>query len=127
MFMHRHPVTRPLHGLALAAAIWIAAAPLMRAAAQDATAYELTVVDSRGKKEVLGKVPASAIAPRVSPDGDKFAIALAEAGAPARVWVGDLEAPDKRKVLPAAGSGANVPGVWSADGTQIFLSGAGNG
>jgi eukaryotic-like serine/threonine-protein kinase len=125
MSMHR-PVRRLAAFAFTTAALWLAAAPLMRAAAQEATAYELAIVDSRGKKQVLGKVPATTVAPRVSID-DKLALGISDAGAPARVWVSDLDAPDKRKALAAAGPAANLPGIWSADGKHLYVAGAGNG
>lgn len=129
MSMHHRfrPSTTRRLALTLGASL-LALAPLSRLAAQDAAGYELAIVDSRGKKEVVGKLPAGTIAPRISPDGDRFAVGLAEsAGAPTRIALIDIEDLAKRTLLPAAGAGANVPGGWSPDAKQLVFSAAGNG
>lgn len=74
------------------------------ATAQEPRGYELTVVDMKGKKEVLGTLPANATLPRGAPDGDLVAYALTQPGAEGapptlQLWVAEVEHLDKRHAL----------------------------
>lgn len=104
-------------------------APLL---AQSSSGYELALVDMRGKKQVLGKLPASVFAPRVSPDGEKVAFELADPAAtdqtaPTKLWVAELEQLDKRRVLPQVGTTTNMAPVWTEDGERLVFQVGGNG
>ena len=102
------------------------------ALAQETPAYELALVDLQGKKRVLGSLPASVFAPRVSPDGRQVAFELADAAtaqAPAavRLWVADIDHPDQRRSLPLVGTGRNWAPVWSTDGLRLVFLVSGTG
>ncbi len=106
-------------------------APLL-AQAQQPAGYELAIVDMRGKKQVLGTLPASVYAPRVSPDGEKVAFELADAAAtdpaaPRKLWVAELEQLGKRRALPQVGTTTNMAPVWTEDGERLVFQVAGNG
>ena len=101
------------------------------AAAQQVTGYELALVDLKGKKTVLGTLPASVFAPRISPDGKKVAFELADPGASEgpstmRLYVAELTHPDQRRALPMVGTGSNWAPMWSSDGERLvfLVSGA---
>jgi Tol biopolymer transport system component len=129
MHINRRPSGRCF--LALCSTLLLAqfSAPLL---AQSPSGYELAIVDMRGKKQVLGKLPASVFAPRVSPDGEKVAFELvdpaaADQAATRKLWVADLEQLDKRRALPAVGTTTNMAPVWTDDGERLVFQVAGNG
>jgi Tol biopolymer transport system component len=100
--------------------------------AQTPAGYELALVDTRGNKQVLGRLPASVYAPRVSPDGEKVAFELADPAAtdpaaPRKLWVAELEQLDKRHALPQVGTTSNMAPVWTEDGERLVFQVAGNG
>lgn len=96
------------------------------AAAEQASGYELALVDLKGKKQVLGTLPASVFSPRVSPDGKQVAFELADPGptdgsAPVRLYVAELVRLDQRRVLPMVGTGRNWAPIWSNDGQRLVF------
>jgi eukaryotic-like serine/threonine-protein kinase len=100
----------------------------------DPAAFQLALVDEQGQKTVLGTLPPSLFAPRVSPDGKRVAFELAEDGAPAgqppnmRLYVADLNALDKRRALQyTLTSTRNIAPVWSPEGDFIVFLAQGNG
>src|SRR5687768_4573334 len=77
----------------------------------------LALVDRSGKSTVLGIVPASTYAPRVSPDGRRV---VYDAGG--TIWIAETSALGSRRRLA---SGAYP--LWSSDGSRVlFIVGAGN-
>ncbi|HTV79335.1 MAG TPA: hypothetical protein VMF03_13830 [Steroidobacteraceae bacterium] len=109
----------------------IAAAP---AAEQQGNHVQLVLVDLQGQKKVLGNLPDSVVAPRVSPDGRRvtFELAGAAAGgaAPASetVEVADLDQLDQRREVPQTiVEPRNLSPVWSPDEQWIVFQGSGNG
>jgi len=97
-------------------------------------AYQLALVTEQGQKTVLGTLPASVFAPRISPDGKQVAFELAEDGAPAgqptnmRLYVADLNALDKRRALQfTLTSTRNIAPIWSPEGDFIIFLALGNG
>jgi len=95
--------------------------------AQEVKGYELALVDMRGNKDVLGTLPPSVFAPRVSPDGSKVVFELADAPAaggttgPTQLWVAPLDDISKRRALPPVGTGRSLAGVWTPDGKRIVF------
>jgi Tol biopolymer transport system component len=111
----------------LAAAMAAATTMATPALAQEVKGYELALVDMRGGKDVLGTLPPSIFAPRVSPDGTQVVFELADApaadGAPAptRLWVAPLDDISKRRQVPPVGTGRNLAGVWTPDGKRVVF------
>ena len=96
--------------------------------------FELALVDLQGQKKVLGTLPGSVFAPRISPNGKQVAFELADESAAAnqpritRVYVADLDKLDKRRALQlTTASVQNWAPVWSPDGDWIAFLASGNG
>jgi Tol biopolymer transport system component len=105
------------------------------AAAQIPRSFELAIVDMKGNRKVLGTLPGSVFAPRVSPDGKTVAFELADAAAgpasgqqAARLQVADLDKLDKRRAMPVTpGRLTDWAPIWSPDGQQLVYLSQGNG
>ncbi len=102
-------------------------------AAEPKTGYELTLVDVQGHKKVLGTVPDSVVAPRVSPDGTRVAFEQTDPpvakGAPSltNVYVGELDAIDKRKIMRnTVIATKDISPVWAADSQWVAFVATGN-
>ena len=82
--------------------------------AQAPAGFDLALVDVDGTKTVLGRLPPSTYAPRLSPDGRRIAFETRDRSGPdgARLWVAELSDLSARRALPrhggAAGLGADV-------------------
>jgi serine/threonine-protein kinase len=92
----------------------------------------LSLVGLDGKRTILGTLPGSVFAPRVSPDGNRVVFELRDEKpvngvTPERVWIAELKKPDKRKALPMVGSGRNWAPLWSRDGQRVIFLVSGNG
>jgi Tol biopolymer transport system component len=103
-------------------------------AAQEPKVFELTLVDMKGNKKVLGTLPGSVFAPRVSPDGEQVAFELADPAGPgagqqaARLHVASLDKPDQRRALPLTpGRLTDWAPIWSLDGQRLVYLSQGNG
>jgi eukaryotic-like serine/threonine-protein kinase len=125
-----------LAALAIAGASQAAEQPSVPApsAAPGPAAYQLALVTEQGQKTVIGTLPPSIFAPRISPDGKRVAFELAEDGAPAgqqpnmRLYVADLNALDKRRALQyTLTSTRNIAPMWSPEGDFIVFLAQGNG
>jgi Tol biopolymer transport system component len=97
-----------------------------------AAKYELALVDLQGQKKVLGTLPGSVVAPRVSPDGKRVAYEMFNTPEPGEpqltlIYVSELDKLDKRKAMQVTViSRQNTAPAWSADGDWIALRASGN-
>lgn len=120
----------------LAAAAALAVTGIAHAAQPTPAApgFELALVDLQGQKKVLGTVPATTVAPRVSRDGRRVAFeqfdkaASAEEFDTTRIYVAPLDKledklPLKVTVIARTNSGA----VWSPEGDRVAFVAQGNG
>ncbi len=117
-----------MKALALGCALLLAASGAAAAAADGpAASYELALVDLAGHKQVLGSLPNSVFAPRLSPDGKQVAFELADAAppavepAPVRLYVAPLHHLEQRRALPLVGTRQNWAAVWSTDGKRLVF------
>jgi Tol biopolymer transport system component len=92
--------------------------------------FELTLVDVDGKRKVLGQLPPSVYAPRVSPDGGRVAFETRDPSSPdgARLWTAELADIAGRRPLPLVVGPINWAPMWTLDGERLvfIVSGAGN-
>jgi Tol biopolymer transport system component len=77
--------------------------------------YRLTLVDRTGKRTLVGMVPVSTFAPRVSPDGREVVFDTQEDGA---LWIAKLSDLSTKRRLSTGGS--NRGEIWSDDGRRMF-------
>lgn len=119
---------RIVRGAALALASLVLLGSL-HAHAQQPAGFELTLIDIEGKRTVLGDLPPSTYAPRVSPDGKRVAFeTLDRSGADgARLWTAELLNLAGRKPLPLVVGPVNWAPMWTLDGERLvfIVSGAG--
>src|SRR5678815_4883216 len=90
--------------------------------AQAPAGYELTLVDVDGTKKVLGQLPPTVYAPRISPDGKRVAFETRDLKGPDgfRLWTADLADPAGRRPFPLTGV-ANWAPMWSPDGQRLVF------
>jgi len=102
-------------------------------AAEPATGLQLTLVDMQGNRKVLGTLPDSVVAPRLSPDGRQVAFELTDppaANTPpgSKVYVADLDKLDQRRAIPQTiVEPRNLSPVWSPDDIWLVFQASGNG
>lgn len=92
--------------------------------AQAPAGYELALVNVDGTKQVLGQLPPTVYAPRISPDGKRVAFETRDLpGAPdgPRLWTADLSNIAARKVLPLVGGAINWAPMWTPDGQRLVF------
>lgn len=80
---------------------------------------ELAYVDREGRREVIGTVPDTTFAPRLSPDGSRIALDIE-----GTIWMAAAGSPEKRTRL-TQGDSDQFP-LWSPDGKEIVFTSARN-
>lgn len=80
---------------------------------------ELAYVDRAGRREIIGTVPDTTFAPRLSPDGSRIALDIE-----GTIWVAPSASIEQRTRLTQGGSD-QFP-VWSDDGKEIVFTSARN-
>jgi Tol biopolymer transport system component len=95
----------------------------LAAHAQAPAGFELTLIDVDGKRNVLGELPASVYAPRISPDGKRVAFETRDPSSPdgARLWTADLTNIAGRQPLPLVVGPVNWAPMWSVDGERLVF------
>ena len=93
------------------------------ARAQMPAGFDLTLVDVGGSKEVLGQLPPSVYAPRVSPDGRRVAFETRDPSGPdgARLWTAELSDIEGRRPLPLVVGPVNWAPMWTPDGERLVF------
>jgi eukaryotic-like serine/threonine-protein kinase len=112
----------------LALVACIASITAGHAAEQHGNTVQLVLVDLQGQKKVLGSLPDSVVAPRISPDGKQVAFELTDAPASVKVYVADLDHLDQRRALQQTiVETRNLSPIWSHDELWVVFQGSGNG
>jgi len=91
--------------------------------AQAPVGFELALVAVDGTKTVLGQLPASVYAPRISPDGKRIAFEtrdLSGADGP-RLWTAEMSNIAGRKPLPLVVGQINWAPMWTPDGDRVVF------
>jgi eukaryotic-like serine/threonine-protein kinase len=90
--------------------------------AQAPAGYELALVNVDGTKTVLGQLPPTVYAPRISPDGKRVAFETRDLKGPDgfRLWTADLANPAGRRPFPLTGV-ANWAPMWTPDGQRLVF------
>ena len=85
--------------------------------------FELTLIDVGGTRRVLGPLPASVYAPRVSPDGSRVAFETRDPSGPdgARLWTANLGDIAGRRPLPLVVGPVNWAPMWTPDGERLVF------
>jgi Tol biopolymer transport system component len=93
------------------------------ARAQMPSGFELTLVGIDGTKKVLGQLPATVYAPRVSPDGTRVAFETRDQSGPdgPRLWTAELSNVAGRKPLPLVAGPINWAPMWTPDGQRLVF------
>jgi Tol biopolymer transport system component len=92
--------------------------------AQAPAGYELALVNVDGTKQVLGQLPPTVYAPRISPDGRRVAFETRDlSGGPdgPRLWTADVSNIAARKVLPLVAGAINWAPMWTPDGQRLVF------
>lgn len=128
--------TRPMGkrsgaGLSTAAVATAAAAIVlaMQAAAGQAPAtYDLTLAAVDGTTKILGRLPATVLAPRVSPDGQEIAFDMRDPESPdgGGLWVAPISNLDARRSVPGTGAPLNGAPLWTPDGERLLFLASGS-
>ena len=91
--------------------------------AQAPAGFELALVDVDGTKKVLGQLPPSVYAPRISPDGQRVAFETRDLSGPdgPRLWTANLSDIAGRKALPLVAGAINWAPMWTPDGQRLVF------
>ena len=83
--------------------------------------FELTLVEVDGTSKVVGRLPASVYAPRVSPDGKRIAFETRDPSGPdgPRLWVAELSDLAGRRPFANTPGPMNWAPMWSTDGERL--------
>ena len=93
------------------------------ARAQTPAGFELTLVDVDGTKKVLGQLPPTVYAPRISPDGKRVAFETRDPSGPdgPRLWTAELSNIAGRRPLPLVAGAINWAPMWTPDGERLVF------
>jgi len=91
------------------------------ASAQTQGGFELTLFDVDGTSKVVGRLPLSVYAPRVSPDGKRIAFETRDPSGPdgPRLWVAEISDLAGRRPFANAPGPMNWAPMWTPDGERL--------
>jgi Tol biopolymer transport system component len=95
---------------------------------QAVSGYDLALFDLDGARTVVGRLPASVYAPRVSPDGRRIAFETRDPSGPdgGRLWVAELSDLAGRRPLPSTGTPLNWAPMWTPDAERLLFLASGD-
>jgi Tol biopolymer transport system component len=93
------------------------------ARAQMPAGYELALVGLDGTKKILGQLPPTVYAPRISPDGRRIAIETRDLSGPdgPRLWTAEISNIAGRRPLPLVVGQINWAPMWTPDGERLVF------
>jgi Tol biopolymer transport system component len=85
--------------------------------------FDLMLVDLNGEKTVVGRLPPSVFAPRLSPDGKRVAFETRDRSGPdgARIWIADISNLAARQPLPNPVGPVDWAPMWTLDGQRLVF------
>jgi Tol biopolymer transport system component len=91
--------------------------------AQRLVGFDLALVDVDGATKVLGRLPTSVFAPRLSPDGTRVAFETRDRSGRdgARLWIADLSDVAGRRAVPNPVGPVDWAPMWSLDGERLVF------
>lgn len=91
--------------------------------AQAPAGFELALVDIDGTKKVLGQLPPTVYAPRISPDGARVAFETRDPSGPdgPRLWTAELSNIAGRQALTLVAGAVNWAPMWTLDGQRLVF------
>ena len=91
--------------------------------AQRLVGFDLALVDLDGAKKVLGRLPPSVFAPRLSPDGKRIAIETRDRSGPdgARLWIAELSDIGGRRPVAAPVGPQDWAPMWTINGDRLVF------
>jgi Tol biopolymer transport system component len=93
------------------------------ASAQRLAGFDLALVDVDGAKTIIGRLPPSVYAPRLSPDGKRVAFETRDRSGPdgARLWVAELSDLSGRRPLADTVGPLDWAPMWTLDGERLVF------
>jgi Tol biopolymer transport system component len=93
------------------------------ARAQAPAGFELTLVDVDGTKKVLGQLPPTVYAPRISPDGRRVVFETRDPSGTdgPRLWTAELSNIAGRRALSLVAGAVNWAPMWTPDGERLVF------
>jgi len=88
---------------------------------QALTGFDLTLFDVDGNSKIVGRLPATVYAPRVSPDGKRIAFETRDPSGPdgPRLWVAELSNLAGRRPFEPTPGPMNWAPMWTPDGERL--------
>jgi Tol biopolymer transport system component len=93
------------------------------AGAQRPVGFDLVLVDVDGTKKVLGRLPASVYAPRLSPDAKRIAFETRDPSGPdgGRLWIAELSDLSSRRPITSTVGPLDWAPMWTLDGERLVF------
>jgi Tol biopolymer transport system component len=94
-----------------------------KAGGQMPAGFELALVGVDGTKKVLGQLPPTVYAPRISADGRRVAFETRDRSGPdgPRLWTAELSNIGGRRPLPLVAGAINWAPMWTLDGERLVF------
>lgn len=91
--------------------------------AQRLTGFDLALVDVDGTTSVLGRLPPSVFAPRLSPDAKRIAFETRDRSGPdgSRLWIADLSNVSARHPVASPVGPVDWAPMWTLDGERLVF------
>jgi eukaryotic-like serine/threonine-protein kinase len=116
-------IIRCFAAIMIACAVLAIVAGVTARAQQRLAGFDLVIVDLDGAKRVLGRLPPSVFAPRLSPDGTRVAFETRDRSGPdgARLWIADVSDLAGRRPVPNPVGPVDWAPLWTLDGERLVF------
>ena len=116
-------IIRCFAAIPIACAVLAILAGVTARAQQRLAGFDLVLVDLDGGRKVLGRLPPSVFAPRLSPDGKRVAFETRDRTGTdgARLWIADVSNLAGRQPLPNPVGPIDWAPMWTLDGERLVF------